>query len=371
MLDLADPVALTAALVDIPSPSGQEGPLADEVEQALTTLSGFATYRDGDAVVARTELGRSRRVVLAGHLDTVPIADNLPSRREGPLLFGCGSSDMKAGAAVMLHLAALGAQLGHPRYDLTVIAYDNEEVEAAKNGLGRLARNRPEWMIGDLAIVLEPTNGALEAGCQGSIRATVTTRGLRAHAARWWLGENAIQAAVEPLRRLHYYAARTVELDGCVFREGLNAVRIHGGVAGNVIPDECVIEVSYRFAPDRDVAQAAQHVREVFAGYDVVITDSSPPAPPALAAPALRELIQALDQPVSAKYGWTDVARFAAAGVPAINCGPGDPGLAHKPEEHVDTQVISRTAAMLAAFLYGTIDSSAGAQRLFPTPPPE
>jgi succinyl-diaminopimelate desuccinylase len=348
-LDLTtDPVELTATLVDTESVSGNERRLADAVEAALTALGRFDVVRDGDSIVARTELGRPRRVLLAGHLDTVPIADNVPSRVEGDRMYGCGTSDMKSGVAVLLHLAAT---LPDPAYDLTIVCYDNEEVEAMKNGLGRLARDHRPLLDADLAILMEPTNGLVEAGCQGTLRAVVRTTGRRAHSARSWLGENAIHAAGEVLTRLGAYEPRSVEIDGCTYREGLNAVRVDGGVAGNVIPDECAVTVNFRFAPDRDEAAAEAHVREVFAGFDVQLTDSAPGALPGLAAPAAREFLGAVGGTPSAKYGWTDVARFAALGIPAVNFGPGDPNLAHKREEYVEIPQITAAAEALRAYL--------------------
>jgi succinyl-diaminopimelate desuccinylase len=348
-LDLAaDPVALTAALVDVPSVSGDEGALADAVEAALRELPQFEVARCGDAVLARTHLGRERRVLLAGHLDTVPIADNLPSRRDGTLLHGCGTSDMKAGDAVFLHIAASVAE---PRHDLTLVFYDCEEVEAARNGLGRIERELPDWLAADLALLGEPTDGLVEAGCQGTLRAEVRTTGRRAHSARSWLGENAVHRAAEVLNRLAGYDARQVEIDGCGYREGLQAVKIAGGVAGNVVPDECVVTVNFRFAPDRSVAAAEGHVREVFEGFDLAVTDASPGALPGLAAPAAREFLAATGTTPRAKYGWTDVSRFAALGVPALNYGPGDPNLAHTREEHVAVAQIVRCVEVLRRFL--------------------
>ena len=348
-LDLAaDPVALTAALVDVPSVSGDERALADAVEAALRALPRFEVRRDGDAVLARTDLGRERRVLLAGHLDTVPIADNLPSRRDGDRLYGCGTSDMKAGDAVFLHVAATVAD---PRHDLTLVFYDNEEVEAARNGLGRIERALPDWLAADLTLLGEPTDGLVEAGCQGTLRAEVRTTGRRAHSARSWLGDNAVHRAAEVLNRLGAYEARRVEIDGCEYREGLQAVRIAGGVAGNIVPDECVVTVNFRFAPDRTVDTAAEHVREVFAGLDVTVTDSAPGALPGLGAPAAREFLDATGTTARAKYGWTDVSRFAALGIPALNYGPGDPNLAHTREEHVDVGQITRSADVLRRFL--------------------
>ena len=353
MLDLsADGPALTAALVDVESVSGNEAVLADLVEQALRRCDGLAVERDANVVLARTDFGRPQRIVLAGHLDTVPVADNLPSRREGDILHGCGTADMKSGVAVMLRLAHLiGSRDLDPRFDLTWVYYDCEEVEAARNGLGRLARDRPDQLRGDLAVLLEPTLGVVEGGCQGTLRCTVRTQGVRAHSARSWLGVNAIHAAGPVLATLASYAARTVEVDGLTYREGLNAVAISGGVAGNVIPDECVVTVNYRFAPDRDIAQAEQHVREVFAGYDVAVTDAAPSARPGLDAPIPRAFADAVGGTPQAKLGWTDVARFAELGIPALNFGPGDPSVAHKQDEHVDVAQIVAAEGALVRFL--------------------
>jgi len=349
-LDLAaDPIELTAALVDVPSVSGGEATLADAVEAALRDQANhLEILRNGNAVLARTGLGRQSRVLLAGHLDTVPIAGNLPSRRDGALLYGCGSCDMKGGDAVFLHLAATVAA---PAHDVTVVLYDCEEVDAARNGLGRIERELPQWLGADLAILGEPTAAAVEAGCQGTLRAEVRTTGRRAHSARSWLGVNAIHAAGPVLATLAEYRARTVHIDGCQYREGLQAVGIRGGVAGNVIPDECTVTVNFRFAPDRDLGAARRHVREVFAGFDVVFTDGAAGALPGLTAPPARAFLAAAQARPVGKYGWTDVARFAALGIPALNYGPGDPNLAHTREEHVDTGTITRCAEVLRRFL--------------------
>ena len=349
MLDLAgDPVALTAALVDIESVSGDERQLADLVERSLQAVPHLTVDRDGNNVVARTRLGRDRRVLLAGHLDTVPTAGNLPSRRDGDLLYGCGTSDMKSGDAVLLHLAAT---LAAPSYDLTFVLYDNEEVEAERNGLKRLVEAHRDWLDADLAILMEPTAGQVEAGCQGTLRVEVALTGKRAHSARSWLGVNAIHAAAPVLERLTGYVPRDVDLDGCVYREGLQAVQITGGHAGNVVPDACVVTVNFRFAPDRSEEQALQHVREVFDGYDVVLTDSSGGALPGLGRPAARHFVEAVGQTPVAKYGWTDVARFAELGIPALNYGPGDPNLAHTREEHVDVRQVTRATELLRRYL--------------------
>ncbi|WP_045876336.1 succinyl-diaminopimelate desuccinylase [Pseudofrankia sp. DC12] len=350
-LDVAAPAGeLTAALVDFASVSGSEGPLADAVEKALQALPRLVVDRDGDAVVARTSLGRPTRVVLAGHLDTVPIADNVPSRRDGDRLYGCGTSDMKSGVAVMLRLAATvpAEALAH---DLTWVFYDNEEVDAARNGLRRLAERHRDWLDGDLAVLMEPTGGEIEAGCQGTLRVIATLPGQRAHSARSWLGDNAIHRAGELLTRLAAYQPRTVEIDGCAYREGLSAVRVAGGVAGNVIPDRCEVTINFRFAPDRDVPGALAHVQEVLAGYELELTDNSGGALPGLSAPAAAAFVAATGRRPRAKYGWTDVARFAALGIPALNYGPGDPNLAHTRDEYVELPLVEEAERVLRAYL--------------------
>jgi succinyl-diaminopimelate desuccinylase len=349
MIDLTLPGdALTASLVDVPSVSGGEGRLADEVETALKDVSHLVVERDGDAVLARTDLGRAQRIVVAGHLDTVPVADNLPSRREGERLFGCGTSDMKSGLAVMLRVAST---LSNPRHDINWLFYDNEETDAARNGLGRVARTRAEWLKADLAILMEPTANRVEAGCQGTLRTLVVVPGKRAHSARSWLGDNAIHRAGEVLTRLAAYQPRRVVIDGCEYREGLNAVRIEGGVSGNVVPDRCTVTVNYRFAPDRSEEEALAHVQEVLAPFECVLTDSAPGALPRLSEPAAAEFAEAVDGEPVAKLGWTDVARFAALGIPAVNFGPGDPNLAHTREEYVDIPRIAECERVLRSYL--------------------
>ena len=347
----ADPVDLTAALVDVPSVSGEEAALADAVQAALATQAPhLQLLRSGDTVLARTDLGRPQRVLLAGHLDTVPTADNLPSRRSGGVLYGCGTSDMKSGDAMILHLAATVLE---PVCDLTVVLYDCEEVEATRNGLRRIEREHPEWLVAHLAIVAEPTAGLVEAGCQGTLRATVRTRGRRAHSARSWLGDNAIHAAGEMLARLGRYQSRSVDIDGCTYREGMQAVGVSGGVAGNVVPDACEISVNFRFAPDRSLSDAQAHVRKMLDGFELEFTDGAPGALPGLNAPAAREFLAAIGVTPVAKYGWTDVSRFAALGIPALNYGPGDPNLAHTREEHVQIDRITACTELLRRYLTG------------------
>lgn len=348
-LDLhADPAELTATLVDIGSVSGTEEALADEVEAALRALDRFEVVRSGNAVLARTALGRATRVLLAGHLDTVPIADNVPSRQDGDILHGCGTTDMKSGDAMLLHLAAT---VSAPSRDVTFVFYDCEEIEHDRNGLTRIERELPDWLTADLAILAEPTNGQVEAGCQGTASLAVTVTGRRAHSARSWLGDNAIHKATRVLELIAGFDARTVEIDGCTFREGLNAVGISGGVASNVIPDECEIRVNFRFAPDRTADQAVDTVRLLLAGYDVTLLDVAAGALPGLSAPAAAEFAAAAGGTAVAKFGWTDVARFAALGIPAVNYGPGDPSLAHTREERVSMTQIREMTQVLRGFL--------------------
>jgi succinyl-diaminopimelate desuccinylase len=350
-LDLsADGVALTAALVDIESVSGDEKRLAEEIFAALRPLPHLTVQSDGAAVVARTTLGRPQRVILAGHIDTVPVAGNLPSVTEGGRLYGCGSADMKSGVAIALKLAAA---LASPVMDVTYVFYDCEEVEAERNGLARIGRGQPGLLAGDFAVLLEPTGGVVEGGCQGTLRAEVTATGERAHSARAWMGRNAIHEAAGILQVLRDYEPRTPEVDGLAYREGLNAVGISGGIAGNVIPDSCTVTVNFRFAPDRSPEQAADHVREVFARWPVTVVDGAPGARPGLDRPAAASFVAAVGGQPRAKLGWTDVARFAELGIPAVNYGPGEPEVAHSRGEYVEVSKIADGEARMRAWLAG------------------
>ena len=352
-LDLAaDVVTLTEQLVNIESISHNEAAIADMVEQALLPLSHLSVTRRGHTVIARTELGRLERVIIAGHLDTVPLNDNLPARREenadGGVLHGLGTCDMKGGDAVMLKLAA---DVAEPNRDITFIFYEAEEVDSIHNGLRLLSETDPELMTADFAILMEPSNASVEAGCQGTMRVDVRTTGERAHSARSWKGVNAIHKAAPILARLNNYVARQPVIDGLTYHEGLNAIGIRGGVAGNVIPDECVVEVNFRFAPDRDAAGAESFVREFFDGFDVTVTDMAIGALPGLDRPAAKAFVEAVGGEVAPKFGWTDVARFTTLGVPAVNFGPGDPTFAHKQDEHVPMEHILRCERQLKEWL--------------------
>ncbi|MCJ0700853.1 succinyl-diaminopimelate desuccinylase [Frigoribacterium faeni] len=345
-------VDVTRQLCDIESVSGDEGRIADAIAETLAGHDHLEVVRDGDAIVARTSLGRPQRVVVAGHIDTVPLNDNLPTRYETEdgveFLWGRGTVDMKAGCAVHLRLAV---ELTEPNVDVTWVWYDHEEVSDSLNGLGRLVRTRPELLQADFAILGEPTRSEIEGGCNGNLRAEIRTTGRRSHSARSWIGDNAIHRAAPILDLLAAYEAREVEVDGLVYREGLNAVGIAGGVAGNVIPDECVVTVNYRFAPSRSGDEAVAHVRELFAGFDVVVVDLAEGARPGLDAPLAAQFLAAVGGEAKPKYGWTDVARFSALGVPAVNYGPGDPLLAHHDDERVPLDQIVENERGLRAWL--------------------
>jgi succinyl-diaminopimelate desuccinylase len=337
VLDLsATSTDLTRQLCDIESVSGDEVTIADAMLASLADASHLEIIRDGDAIVARTNLGRAKRVVIAGHIDTVPINNNVPTRYETidgvDYLWGRGTVDMKAGVAVQLKLAA---ELTNPMVDVTWIWYDHEEVSESLNGLGRLARTRPELLAGDFAILGEPTMSSVEGGCNGNMRIEVRAFGLRSHSARSWVGHNAIHDLSPILETLANYHAREVEVDGLVYREGLNAVGISGGIAGNVIPDEAMVHINYRFAPSRSADEAEAHLRELFEGFEITVVDRAEGARPGLDAPLALHFLDAVGGEARPKYGWTDVARFSALGTPAVNYGPGDPLKAHADDERV------------------------------------
>ena len=353
VLDLgASSIDITRQLCDIESVSGNERTIADAIQASLEGATHLQVTRNGNAIVARTQLGREQRVVIAGHIDTVPINNNVPTRFETvdgvEHLWGRGTVDMKAGVAVQLKLAV---ELVAPSVDVTWIWYDNEEVASNLNGLGRLASASPELLAGDFAILGEPSNSAVEGGCNGTMRAELRTFGIRAHSARAWVGHNAIHDAASILTTLAAYEPAEIEVDGLVYREGLNAVGISGGVATNVIPDECVVTVNYRFAPSRSIAEAEQHLRELFAGVDLTVTDAAAGARPGLDAPLAQQFLAAVGAEAKPKYGWTDVARFSALGIPAVNYGPGDPLKAHADDERVALDQITECEEGLRAWL--------------------
>ncbi len=351
-LGVTDLLALTAALVDIPSVSHNERAITDHIESLLVPVPWLEVTRVGENLVARTSFGRPARLVLAGHTDTVPPNGNDRARVDGDVCWGLGAADMKAGVAVLLELAAT---VSEPAVDVTYVFYECEEVDSRFNGLERLFHERPDLVRGDAAVLAEPTGARIEAGCQGTMRAEAILTGERAHSARPWLGRNAIHRLAPVLARLGAYEGRRVTLDGCEFREALQAVLVQGGVAPNVVPDRVVLTLNHRFAPDRTLQEAEAHVRSVVGevdGFEVV--DAAPAAPPALGHPLLTALAQSTGEPPRAKLGWTDVARFAARGVPATNFGPGDPNLAHAAGERVERDELEAVHRALRVLLEGS-----------------
>ncbi len=349
-----DLLALTEELIAVPSVSRDETALADLVAARLAARApSLRVDRLGDNLVVRTELGRPQRVVLGGHLDTVPANGNATPRIDGDVLHGLGAADMKGGLAVLLTLAAaLAASPDAARFDATIVFYEAEEIAEEFNGLRRLFAERPAWVAGDLAVLLEPTDGWVEAGCQGTLHVRATFRGERAHSARPWMGVNAIHRAADVLARLAAHESDTVDVDGLPYRESLQVVRIEGGVANNVVPDEASLVVNRRFAPDCSIEEATAEVRVLLDGADEIdVLNASPAAPPNLWNPLVAELLGAFDLGVRPKLGWTDVARFAAHGVPALNFGPGDPTIAHTAGEHVSRESLDGCYAVLGRFL--------------------
>jgi succinyl-diaminopimelate desuccinylase len=348
----ADVVELTRQICDIESVSGNEKALADAIESALRGFSHLEVFRDGDAIVARTNLGRAKRVVIAGHIDTVPVADNLPVKflqfEREQVLWGRGTVDMKAGVAVQLKLATT---ITAPNVDVTWVFYDHEEVEASLNGLGRISRTRPDLLEAQFAVLCEPSSAQVEGGCNGTMRVDVRTSGVKAHSARPWMGDNAIHKAAEVLTRLAQNVPAEVEVDGLVYRESLNAVLIGGGIATNVIPDASVVTVNYRFAPSKSAADAESYLREFFAGFELEVIDFAEGARPGLDLPEAAAFVAAVGSTPKPKYGWTDVARFSALGIPAVNFGPGDPNKAHADDENVPVSQIYACETALAKWL--------------------
>ncbi len=344
---------LTADLIDIPSVSFEEGPIADWFEAELRSIEALDVIRVGDNIVARTDLGRPHRLAIGGHLDTVPVNDNATARIEGDTLHGLGAADMKGGLAVML---ALARTVADPAIDVTYVFYAREEVSLEHNGLRELFDSVPDLLQADAAILGEPTDGVVEAGCQGTMRIAVTLKGARAHTARPWMGRNAIHRLGNLLDALETIEHRTPTIDSCTYREAMQAVWVEGGVAGNVVPDAATLTVNHRFAPDRTPAEAEAYVRGILAPYlepgdEVELTDMSPPARPDLRHPMMAAFIGRNDLEVRAKLGWTDVAFFSEQGIPAVNFGPGDALLAHTRDEKLEVEPLLRTYAALEALL--------------------
>ena len=352
---MTDLLAVTLDLMAVPSLSRQEAALADVVEKTLGASSWLQVERIGDNVVARTEIGRRQRLVLAGHLDTVPPGGNEVPRLDGDTLWGVGASDMKGGLAVMLDLATT---VSEPAVDVTWCFYAREEIGREDSGLLELWTQRPDLLAGDAAVLGEPTSALVEAGCQGTMRLRIVLRGVRAHTARPFTGRNAIHRLAPLLQRVVEWPGREVVLDGCTYAEQLQVVSVEGGVAGNVVPDEVEIVLNHRYAPDRRAADAEAFLHQLFDpilevenGDEWDVLDAGDGAPPSLDHPLLRSLVEQTGASPKAKVGWTDVASFWAHGVPAANFGPGDPLLAHHPEERVTRAQLERAREVLVALI--------------------
>jgi succinyl-diaminopimelate desuccinylase len=353
-IDLNQSLAeLTIDVCNVESVSGNEKNIADLVENSLQ-LPHLEITRDGNAVIAKTNLNREKRIILAGHLDTVPVSENLPAKlmhfEREQVVWGRGSVDMKGGIAVFLKLAA---ELTEPKYDLTWIFYDQEEVESEKNGLGRVASNHPQLLEGDFAILGEPSSARIEGGCNGTLRIEISTKGQKAHSARPWMGSNAIHSMSEVLTRLTEYQPSEIEVEGLLYKESLNAVGISGGVANNVIPDWSTVTVNYRFAPDKTAAEAIAFLEQYFEGFSFIVTDQAAAARPGLELSEVQEFIEVLGVEPRAKYGWTDVARFSELGIPAVNFGPGNPSKAHADDESVPVGHLHDCYEALSSWLIG------------------
>ena len=346
---MADLLKLTAELVDIPSVSHHEGAVTDYLQAVLEPVPWLSVTRVGENLVARTALGRPSRMILAGHTDTVPPNGNERARIDGDVLWGLGACDMKGGVAV---LAALATTVAEPAVDTTYVFYECEEVDSVFNGIERLFGERPDLLEGDAALLAEPSSARVEAGCQGTMRVEVTMTGERAHTARAWLGRNAIHRLAPLLASVAAYEGRQVTIDGCDYREGLQVVRVGGGVANNVVPDVATATLNHRFAPDRTPEEAEAHVRSVVGEVDgFEVTDMAGAALPALGHPLLQAVLAASGGEPYGKLGWTDVARFASRGVPATNFGPGDPSLAHSAGERVTRSDLETVYGVLRTVL--------------------
>ncbi len=340
--------ALTLDLVNIASVSQDEQAIADSIQAALVEVKHLKVSRINNSIIAQTNFGSNQRVVIAGHLDTVPANNNFPGKKTSTEIIGLGSVDMKSGIAAALKLAAA---VTNAKYDVTYLFYESEEIETKYNGLELITKQAKDLLNCDFAILMEPTNGIIEVGCQGTLRFQVSAMGTRSHSARWWNGENAIHALTPVLEILNSYKSREPIIDGHKFREGLQAVKINGGVAGNVVPDEVTMTINHRFAPDITPAQAEENMKKLFKDFNFQLLDVASGAPTGLNNELIKDFVSKIGTAIAPKFGWTDVARFAAAGIPAINFGPGDPNLAHHPDEAVKIKQIEDVFASLKDWL--------------------
>jgi len=343
-MDLAE---RTLALCEIRSPVGEEGEIAGYVARET------GGERIGNAVVCGSVTGKRPAVILAGHLDTVPIQEgDFPARRSQGRIRGRGASDMKGALAVMIELWR-SLPLAELPVELVLVFYDREEGPIAENGLLPLVERRPDLRKAALALCLEPTDLALQLGCCGSMHATLTFPGKSAHSARPWQGENAIHKAGPLLEHLRLQPPREVRIGELVFREVMSVTRIEGFSGRNVVPACCDLNLNFRFAPGRTVQEAEDEVMQLAHkfGAEARITDRAPSGPAILDNPLLQELRALTAAPVEAKQAWTDVAQLAQLGIPAANFGPGEQAQAHQKDESCTEAPLRRAYAMLERFL--------------------
>lgn len=331
-----------AWLVDIPSETGNEQLIRDAIADRLSALP-VSIVRDS-LVVGEPGPGK---VILAGHTDTVPLQGHVGARLEGERMFGLGATDMKGGLTVMIHLLE---DLGTDR--IVGVFYAGEEGPVSDNQLGPVFDATPGLAEADVGVVLEPTNRGVDAGCQGAMNARVSFLGDAAHSARPWLGENAVSKAGGFLTIMHGLEPEIHVVENLEFREVMSVTRASGGIANNIIPARFDLNVNYRFAPDRTLDEATERVHEVCSEADEVeIVDIAPSAYPEVSHPLIQALIEASGGVLASKQGWTDVAQLAARGVPAVNFGPGETALAHKPGESVRLDDLEWAYGSLAAVL--------------------
>ncbi|MEN3282295.1 MAG: succinyl-diaminopimelate desuccinylase [Solirubrobacteraceae bacterium] len=352
-MSLADRLAARALeLVDIPSESRDEARLAAHALGVLRD-GGVDVREAGDSCVlaGATAHGERPLVLLAGHLDTVPAQGNLPGRRDGEAVHGLGAADMKGAVAVMLELALSGVGGDGFTVDLGYVLFPREELPFGESALTALLEREPGLREAELVVVMEPTANAIHAGCLGNINATWTFHGRAGHSARPWLADNAIHRAAKGILAVAELEPIPHDFGGLRFTEVVSVTRIAGGIASNVIPGEAVATVNYRYAPGRSAADAEAWLHELCDPYGtLVIEGNAPSAPVAVGNPLAQRLIATGDLAVEAKQAWTPVAEFAAAGVDAVNLGPGDPAQAHAREEHVRVEALVRCYETIEAF---------------------
>jgi succinyl-diaminopimelate desuccinylase len=350
----------TLELVDIASESGAERDIAEHVLGVLRT-GGVEVQDAGDTCLLAGSRARGERplVLLAGHLDTVPAQENWPGRLDDSGVAGLGSSDMKGGVAVMLELALARAQParagnapGRGPFDVAYVLFGREELPSAQSALAPLLARERGLREADLAIVLEPTANAVQAGCLGNIDATWTFTGRAGHSARPWLAENAIDLALAGVGELHARAPERETIEGLEFAQVATATALHAGIARNVIPGTATANVNFRYSPRLDAEQAERELRRRCAGHgELELLSNSAGSLPPCANPLYARLVAISGVAPEAKQAWTPVAEFAAAGIEAVNLGPGDPALAHRRDERVCAAALARVHEILDSFL--------------------